>query len=236
MGSLDSAQVRALLAEPMVESVVDDGPVSIRMKYIGSGTVTSVTVTTATNLVNVTSDGGTDTYAFATYTTVGTLLDAVNGDGIFECRILDSLRTDGVNASELVDGAKTITASGYYDLTVDTSIEKALTYRVAFDRDVRAQRASGAHRVKLQEIIYYADVNAALANGVQVWKWDKDAKTETQLLRRASVDATATTINFASGEGSMTAGWGNELIVRVQDTTSLTDSAQNFLQCTFVRE
>lgn len=236
MASLAQALLNKSLATHKVGSVVDDTAVALRLKYIGTGTVTSVTVTTATNIVNVTSDGGTDTYAFSAYTTLGTLADAINADGIFEARILDGLRTDSTDSSELVNGAKTITSLGYYDILSDTSVLKAISYRAAVDRGVRANRPAGGHRVHVQEIDYNVNLGATLSNNVQVWEWDSVAKTETQVLTRAAADATATQVNWASGEGMISSGWGNELLVRITNTNSVTDDDANYLNVSYIVE
>src|SRR3990167_6039331 len=106
MASLDSLKTRYYASKGIIRQVNNDLGIMIRMRYIGTGTVTSVTVTTATNIVNITSDGGTDTYAFATYDAIGEVADAIDGDTIFEARVLDLLRSE-LSTSVLVDGAIT---------------------------------------------------------------------------------------------------------------------------------
>jgi len=242
MGSLDSVLVRKGLAQNKAATVLDDGPIAIRLKYAGTGSVTSVTVTTATNLVLVTSDGSTETFAFATYTNMGLLADAINASAYWECKILDALRPDETGNSDFVTGAKTITALGYYDLTVDTSVaqnsdnEFIYSYRCTYDRGVGSEAPKGSHSVKLSEAIYNVNVNGAEAGGFQIWEWDASAKTETLVYTTVSVDATKTTINFASGNSTLDAGVGNDLIVRVKDTTSITDADGNLLVCAYTRE
>lgn len=234
MGSLDSARTRQIETQGVAGTVVDDTPVALRLKYTGTGTVTTVALTTTTDIVLTTSDGGAETFAFATYTTMGALRDAIDASAYWSCEILDSLRADLTASSPFVNNATiSISADGYYDALIDTSVYKAITYRAKVDRGVGSTRPSGAHRVKLQEILYYANVSAASANGVRVYEWNAAKKTETQIYRRASVDATETAITFASGQGTITSGWGNDLIIRVLDGTSLTDSASNFLTAVY---
>lgn len=234
--SLDQSRLNNLNRSFQVGSVVDDTPVAIRLKYIGTGTVTSVTFDTDQDFTLVTSDGGTDEYLFATYTDYGLLIDQIKGDGIFDVKILDSLRADTTAGSPFIDGAATITSEGYYDALIDTSSEKNFTFRCTYDRNVGATKPIAGHRVHLQEIVYNMNINAASANGVRVYEWDAVDKTETQIWRAASVDATATTHNWASGEGMISAGVGNDLIVRVIDGTSLTDATGNFMNVSYIRE
>src|SRR3990167_864626 len=99
MPSQDGLNVRKLLSTGVTRQNGTDTPVAIRLRKLTVGSVTSVTVTTATDLVLITSDGGTDTYTFSTYTTVGKLIDAINGDGIFEAKAMDTLRSFNVDTS-----------------------------------------------------------------------------------------------------------------------------------------
>ncbi len=110
MASFDGLQVRSLLSRGVVVSNGADTPIAIRLRYVGTGSATSVTITTATNIVTVsaeTSGTVTNTYAFATYTTIGALADQINSDGLFEAKVLDALRADSTGSSYFVTGAIT---------------------------------------------------------------------------------------------------------------------------------
>jgi len=242
MGSLDSIQVRQGLAQNVSDIVIDDSPVAIRLKYIGTGTITSVTIDTATDLEMITSDGGTETFAFATYTNLGLLVDKINASNYWEALLLDGLRTDETVNSDFVDGAKTISSNGFYDLTINTDTAQNVTndfiytYRCTMDRNPGSQKPQSGHRVRLSEVLYNVNVNGAEAKGFQIFEWDAAKRTETVIYQKASVDATETTVNFASGNKTLDAGFGNDLIVRVKDTTSITDADGNFLNCSYTRE
>jgi len=243
MASLDSLLQRQSLGRGVAKRVLDDTPVAIRLRYVGTGTVTSVTTTISTNIVMVTSDGGTDTYTFATYTTVGALVDAINNDGIFEARILDALRSDATD-DMFLNGAITATtcAEGYriWDVLHDTSAVDAVntlayfSVRVTPDADRLFQAPRKNHRVSLQEIQYYVNVNGATAAGVRIYECVNGQ--ENVIWSAASVDATLTTITWASGQGRITGVDGAEYLIRVQDATSITDTASNFLQVVAVVE
>lgn len=218
------------MSKGVVGYVADDQGIAIRLKYVGTGTVTSVTVTTATNIVMVTSDGGTDTYAFATYTTIGSLVDAINADGIFEARVLDALRADAT-ATQFVDGA--ITAGNvngvlYYDVLVDASAASYLTYCLAVDRAVGENvKLRDQHRVHLQEIVTNVTLGGgADAAGLKIYERTpaNRGSIETLIMAKTPTSGSAATINWASGQGKITAGNGNEIIVKVLDATSVTGS------------
>src|SRR5258708_2449734 len=106
MASFDGLQSRALLSRGVVLNAATDTPVALRLRYVSTGSVTSVTVTTATNIVLIDSVGGTKTYAFATYTTNQLLRDAINADGYFEAKVIDGLLSD-LTTSNFVTGAIT---------------------------------------------------------------------------------------------------------------------------------
>lgn len=231
MASLDSLKVRSLLKKGVIQTTVDDTPIGLRLRYIGTGTVTSVTNIIATSLTLITSDGGSDVYAFATYATMGALADAINTDGIFEAKVMDALRAD---ATASVFVGTTITAGTdangvrVWDLKMDTSAVKALTVLLSNTRDFNVPAAYAAsHRVVLEGISYNVNVSAAEAGAVRVYQ--RVGTIETQVYGAISVDATVTNVTWASGLGYITSPDGGELVVRVQDATSVTDAAGNFI-------
>jgi hypothetical protein len=237
--SLDRFMVDAYKAQHTVGRIADDGAVALRIAHVGDAAVTSVIVIPATGITLIDADGTSGSLAFGTYTTLGALADAINGLANWECKILDGLRTDSTDSSEII--STTITASvvngeTVWDVLSDTSVLQAYTYRCTYNRNVNINMPSGLHRVKLQGINYYADVNAPAANSVRVYEWDPSFKTETQIWGATSVDTTDTAITFASGQGLITAKYGNDLIVRVLDGTSLTNHASGYLQASYIKE
>lgn len=231
MSSLNALQVRSLLGEGRVQQVQTDTPVAIRLRYIGTGTVTSVTVTTGVNIVMITSDGGTDTYAFATYTTVGALVDKINSDGIFEAIVLDTLRADAT-VSQFVNGAITAASSeeGFlvWDVTVDTSA--ALYFAAALTPSKRTfQKPSRGHRVHVQELRYSINMGTAAVNSALLYERFLDG-TEVTRLSMLSVDTTDTTITWASGQAKISGAEGSSFIFKVKDAAALGDAAGNYLQ------
>jgi len=237
MASLNSVQVKQALAKSVCGTVVNDTPVAIRMKYIGTGSVTSVATTTATQFVLTTSDGGAETFTFADYTTMGALAEAINNSAYWDARVLDALRADVTSGSPFVDNASlTVTSDGYYDALVDTSVTKNMTYRCAYNRGVNwsEQKPTGAHRVHLQSVVYKADIFSATANEFRIYEYNPTTLAETQVYQAASVDNTETTVNFANGEGKITSGWNNDLIVRILDDTSLADGG--YMYSTYIAE
>lgn len=229
MSSLNSVLTRQALASGVTLQVGTDTPVAIRLRKLSVGSVTSVTVTTATNIVMITSDGGTDTYTFATYTTVGALVDAINADGIFEAKVLDALRSQGTTSSQFVTGAITSSVANnnvtIWDVLNDTSVTIELGVCLSAHREFDFP---AGHRVHLQQVVYSVNMGTAAADSFQIYK--RKGTVETKIFGQLSVDTTETTLTFASGEGKISAGPGEELFVRVKDAATLADAGGNFVR------
>ena len=242
MSSQDFFVTRYYAAEPTVGRIVDDGSFALRISHPGSEAVTSVTVNVGASIVLVDADATTtiDITAAAT-DTLGEICDYINSLDNWACRVMDGLRVDDVSGSQLKDGAITasiVNGETVWNVPTDTSVMKAISYRVAYDRNVSVNTPKGAHRVKLTKFTYNADINAAAADGVQIWKWDANNKSETQIWQATSVDGAGSGANDTSHtfSSSLSAGEGNDLIVRITNATSLTDNDANFLQCEYTKE
>jgi hypothetical protein len=95
--------------------------------------------------------------------------------------------------------------------------------------------------VHIVAIDYNVDVNAGSANGLRIYKWNPNTNVEEQIWGKLNVDganstANDTSVTFQSGEGMVSSGVGNDLIVRIIDGTSVTDRAVNFLQVSYICE
>jgi hypothetical protein len=211
----------------------DDICIALRLKYKGTGTITSVTVDVSTDLEMITSDGGTETFTFAAYATVGALADAINQSSYWEAKILDSLRSEATD-DKFIDGAITAGSEGYYDVLTDSDALDKVSYRVTTNRDVGVEKPGG-HRVRLSEVKYYQDLTAGVANGFRIYEWDPVAMTETQIYGALSVQTTATTVNFASGNATVDARPGCDLIVTLAGG-AFADGSGNFMDVAYIVE
>jgi len=225
MASRDSLEVRKLLERGIVQQTNTDTAVALRLRYIGTGTVTSITTVNATSVETITSDGGTDTFLFATYTTMGALADAITAAGVFEVKVLDVLRSAGSDNNLLAEVLTTATSdelgNAVYDIKVDTN---AMFYVGVCLSATRAFGSTSAgHRVHLQEIAYVANMGTAAADQLKVTA--RKGSVERVVLEMLSVDTTLTTVSFASGAGYITSNEGEELIVTIKDGASMADGA-----------
>lgn len=240
MASRDSLEVAKLLEQGVVVQQEANTPIAIRMQYVGTGSATSVTIATSTSLTTVsqeTSGTVTKVYLFSTYTTVGQLADQILSDGLFETKVLDALRSDPTTASYFVNGAITAGQDGngvvVWDALCDTSVFMAVTSCLTFSRNWYTVMLGRSHRVKLQEVDYFATLGAAGTNGLQIYLRKGGAtgigsNTETQIYGAPSVSATAESVIFAGGRGFISGNDGDEIIARLADGTSLSDTDLSF--------
>jgi hypothetical protein len=242
MASKDSLDIRKLQARGVIGYVNNDADIALRLKYVGTGSVTSVTVTTATDITMVTSDGGTDAYTWSAYTTLGALADKINADGIFEAKILDGLRADSTATSIFIDGAITASVNEsnetVWDMKWDTSGAARLTYRLTYDRTFgKDAKLKDGHRVTLMQIKTSLTCGGgADANALKIYECAPAHRgsTETLISQRTPTTGSAETITWASGEVGITAKDGNDLVIKVTDGTSL--AATDFIEIVGVVE
>ena len=221
MASTDSLQVRALLARGVVSNIPSiAAAVGVRLQYIGTGTVTSVTPTTATNLVLVATEG-TYTYTFATYATMAALVAAINGDGVFAARLLDVSGACATTGSQFKQNAAVTVSNGFYDLTIDGTTASEVSALISVDRQPVFNGLRLGHRVHLQTI----DTTQTFAGGtlsIAIIERDTRTQAETTLATYAGAATTvAKSINFAAGYGKISSGEGKEILVRTTGGTTL---------------
>jgi len=231
MASMDSLNIRQAMKSGFVQQVGSDTPVAIRLRYKGTGTVTSVTTTTRTGIVMITSDGGTDSYEFGTYTTVGALVDKINADGIFEAKVLDTVRSEATD-DQFVDGAissSTFEGVTIWDVLVDTNTANYFATRLTWDRGFLKPHKVN-HRVHLKHCVYYINLGTAAAAGFKIYKIDSDGTTETLIYSNTSVDSTATTEVDGDKNQYISGPEGGDLVVKVDDSGTLADASTNYLR------
>jgi len=228
MPSQDSLQVRNLLALGDVRQNGTDEPIAIRLRKVGSETAVSVTVVSATSLALVGSTT-TDTYLFATYTTIGALADKINADGRWEAKVIDVLRSlpsdDNLLAAAPVTAGTDENGVVIWDVKTDTSVSLQISVGLTSRRNFDAPKG---HRVHVQQVVYSVNMGTAAADSFQIWR--RRGATETKIFTALSVDTTETTLNLASGLGMISGKDDDEFVVLVKDAATLADAAGNFVR------
>lgn len=236
MSSLDGLLVRKNAGTGQLLNLKTDQPVAIRIRHVGTAAVTSVTVTAATDIVLVDADG-TTTSTFATDTTIGKVVDTINGAANWECFVLDALRSDA-SASRLLDGAISSGSKDgvtVWDVKVDTSTALQFAVCARADRgfSLPSERLLQA-KVKIRLLKYGINMGTAAADSVKLI--ERKGATETTLLSDLSVDTTETTVfdSTAGGDESFIGGEvGKEYVFLVKDAATLADATTNYIRCLF---
>jgi len=224
MASLDSLQMRSLSKKGFVQQIYDDEGIAIRLRpTAAAGAITSVTVTTGTNIVAISASGGTETWAFATYDTVAKLKAVIDASAYWDCVVLDTLLSEATT-TQFVDGAIAATvvdSVSYYDVLVDTSAADYMAVCVTKTRTVGESKPKGSMRVHLRDIEYNITFGGGVdSQGLRVY--ERKGSIENLLYSGTPVDATLTNKTFASGEGFISTQDGYELVVYMVDATSVT--------------
>lgn len=228
MSSLDAIQVRKGLGRGIIVRKGTDAPVAIRLRNKAGLAVTSVTVVTGTSLALIDS-AGTTTLLFATYTTIGAVVDALNATSSWEAKTLDSLRSDA-SVSRLLDGAITASGDGNgvtgYDVLLDTSTALEIVVCLSPFRDWDAPKG---HRVNLKRLKYGVNMGTAAVDSANLYK--RLGNTETKVFGDLSVDTTVTTeLDFTSSNMDFYGRNDEEFIFLVKDAATLADATSNYVE------
>jgi hypothetical protein len=223
-----------------------NAPVSMRIRYTGKGTPVSVTVTTATNVVLVSTETAgtttvTCTFATAGNTTVGGAASYINsaGAGNWKARVVDD-QSGAPSASHFVTGAVTagtIRGQRVWDLVLSTvaAVDAAglfyNAYKISYDRAFDKPNFT-LHRVSLYEVKYYATFGTI--GSLSVIQVDPVTLAEEVIYLIPDVNTTLTTVNFGGGLGWITADEGKDLLVKIDGSTSL--AAGNYMNITGLLE
>jgi len=230
MPSLEQVRTRKYLTRGVVGQVGDNGSVLFTMRYIGTGTITSVTVTALTDVTMVTVVGTTtytDAFTWAAYTTTGALVAAINATGRWEAKLLDCLSSFATVASFVIGGVLTADTKGNYNIMGDTGVCLFMAYRLTYDRTfLTNNKVRASHRVALQEIDTTLTLGATDANAFKIYECSPGDNSETYpasetlIYQKTPVSGAPSAQTWASGESEITSEEGDDLLFVVSDTVS----------------
>lgn len=207
-----------------------DQGVALRLRYVGSPEsspdyadavlVSATSLTLSVNGVVDSTIGSAGVLAFATYTTLGLLVDAINLSANWEAKIVAGLRTDAVNGSEmLARSTSTFRPWADVELKWDSSDGGVLGVDYALESGEKFPRSNSEsqHRVAFERLLAY--VNTGSAETIQVYVYEV-AKDRSAVLRTLAQFAVADDTAFDSGEVDFPihAEWGNDILVRFRGT------------------
>jgi hypothetical protein len=231
MPSLEQVRTRKYLKRGVVGQVGADRTELFVLQYVGTGSITSVIVTTATDITMVTVVGTTtytDAFTWAAYTTVGLLVAAINATGRWEAKILDCLSSTATGANLAIAGTLAIDGNGEYHVYSDTNNALFMAYRLTYDRTFGTNnKVRASHRVAIQEIDTTLTLGAIDANAFKIYECSPGDNSETYpasetlVYQKTPVSGAPSTQYWASGHAEITSEDGNDLLFIVSDSISL---------------
>jgi len=242
---LKTAQINKAVAKAIGRRVVADEGVALRICCIAypesSKHYADAIVVSATSLT-LSIDGSADTtvgasgvLAFATYTTLGTLVDAINLSANWEAEIVAGLRSDAVNGSELL-ARSTSTFRMFQTLELKFDSSDGGVYGISFllEPDLEFDFNKSEHRVGLKRVRWLSNTVSAEAVTLAVYELKKDkAVSQRTLLAGTAADNTEGDTGLID-DVLVHADYGNSILVRIT-STGWADSGA-YLQCEGIRE
>ncbi len=217
-------------------NVVADGTVKLRIRCVAypesSAHYADAVVVSATSLT-LTVDGAADktlandgVLLFATYTTLGTLADAINASANWEAEIVAGLRSDAVNGSELL-ARSTSTFRMYQEVSLYADSSDSGVYLIAyllepnkpFDtvHGLDSQQTYHGNRVGLKRIRALVNTSDSGAADLSVYELKPD---KAAILRTVYNSLPADNIEKDTGQTDnvfIHADYGNSLLVVLSD-------------------
>jgi len=237
------AQLNAVLAKAIGGALIQDEGVALRIRCVGypesSKHYADAVVVAATSLtlsIDGTADstvGASGVLLFATYTTLGTLVDAINLSANWEAEIVAGLRSDATDGSQLLARSTSTfrmseEKSLYWDsslhLSLDFLLESNLPFETVSKADSKKSQARSQHRVGFQRALCKDD-NSGDALTVKVYEVKPDKATAWKtLLNEAVTDATEKDTGAQYGTARFHSDFGNSLLVRFAGATTFSDT------------
>jgi len=233
------AQTAKALEKGIGKRIVADEGVAFRLRYVGTpesaaGYADAVLVS-ATSLVlsvNGVADtsfaGASGTLLFATYTTLGKLVDEINTSAAWEAEIVAGLRSDTVSGSELIArSTSTFRPFVEVDITWDSSDNGNLGLDILLEPGVPFGSADAAkqHRVGLTRVIGLVNSNAGEAINIVAYELKPDKAAVHKTLATFIATDNTEKDSGATDLPLVHADFGNSILVRFRGTGWIDTSA-----------
>jgi len=230
-----TAELKKAIAKMTGARVVADGTVKLRIRCVGypesSEHYADAVVVSATSLtlsIDGTADstvGASGVLAFATYDTLGELVDAINLSSNWQAEIVAGLRTDAINGAELL-ARTTSTFRMYQEVSLYADSSDSGVYQVAYLLEpnrpfeyVKGDLDYKSRRVGLMKAVGYINTSDSGTWDLNVYELKPDkASAYKTLSTESTADATASTgLGTKSDTPFFNADWGNSLLVIAND-------------------
>lgn len=235
---LKTSQLNKAIAKKIGAVRAADEGVALRIRCVGyaesSSHYADAVLVSATSLT-LSIDGSADTtvgssgvLAFATYTTLGSLVDAINASSNWEAEIVAGLRSDTVSGSELL-ARSTSTFRMYQEVTLKWDSSDNGVYGIDYCLEPgrpfeTVHGVSGAnksfleHRVGLSRVLALCNTNAGESITLYVYEVKPDKAAVLNTLATFTVTDNTEKDSGAQDGPIVHAGFGNSILVRFRGT------------------
>lgn len=234
----------SLVQKGVGSAIVNDGGIALRIRCIANPEstpntadavlVSATSLTLKQNGSADTSVGASGVLAFATYTTLGALVDAINASGTWQAEIVGGLRADAINGSQLLARSTSVVRNFaeidlYWDSSVhlglDVLLEPGIPFEGAPSSFVKGMNSDRRfqHRVGFQRVICKDD-NDGTALSVTVYELKpQNASTVKTIASFTPTDNTE--LDSGVDAPVLHADYGNNILIRFAGATSFTDTS-----------
>jgi len=190
--------------------------------YADAVLVSATSLTLSIDGVADSTVGSSGVLAFATYTTLGALVDAINVSANWEAEIVAGLRTDAVNGSELL-ARSTSTFRMYEEIAIYQDSSDSGVYRLAFCIEANQPFAktrgqeNNDHRAVFKRCLSLVNTSGGEATTITLYEVKKDHASSLRTL--ASWAGTDNTEKDTGEDSAPIAGnYGNDLLLILTST------------------
>lgn len=243
---LQTAKLNQVTGKVLGKRVVADGTNKLRIRCVAypeaSAHYADAVLVSATSLVlsidgvaDTSFAGGSGTLLFATYTTLGALVDQINSSANWEAEIVAGLRSDTINGSELL-ARSTSTFRMWVEVLINADssdngvlmlqavLEPGQPFDTVHPKSRNAWRYKD-HRVLLNRVRGLINTNAGEVIAIKVWELPVDKSAILRLV--AQYDGTDNTEKDSGAVDLpiVSANYGNCLLIQLDSTgTGYVDS------------
>lgn len=244
---LKTATLNKALAKGLGASLVADDGIALRIRCVAYPESTSnyadavlVSNTSLTLSINGAADstvGTAGVLAFATYTTLGALVDAINLSSNWNAEIVAGLRSDSVSSSQLL-ARSTATFRMFqkvelkWDSSAATGLDLLLEPGIEFEKQLDSSAV--LHRVGFQRAVALVNTSDASATNILVYELKPDKSVVSKTLATFSA---ADNVEKDTGVDAevLHADFGNSILIRFRNSGGWVDTGA-YLKVTGIRE
>lgn len=232
---LYTAQLNKTLSKKISGRVVADGSVALRIRCVANPESSSnyadavlVSATSLTLSINGAADstvGATGVLAFATYTTLGALVDAINISSNWKAEIVAGLRSDSTGSSRLL-ARSTSTFRMYQDVELkwDSSAATGLDFVLEPADAFASNDQYLAHRVSIKRLRALVNTSDASTTDIIAYEVPRNRASTLRTITTVTAADNTEKDTGAADEAFFTAEYGNAILVRFANAGGWADS------------